>query len=89
MTTPTCSTCRFWGAQRPEDGDEGFARIKEDVELWAKVRPCGAVMGDPDGSGAFPHRLPADRKAEVLDGSGYYASLRTREDFGCVLHEEA
>jgi len=26
-------------------------------------------------------------RAHVVDGSGYYAALRVREDFGCVLWE--
>jgi hypothetical protein len=30
-----------------------------------------------------------EEKAVVQDGSGYYAALKCRADFGCVYHEEA
>ncbi len=29
-----------------------------------------------------------DDSSAVEDGSGYYAALRCREDFGCTLHEK-
>jgi hypothetical protein len=30
---------------------------------------------------------PKDWFACVIDGSGYFAALKTKESFGCVLHE--
>lgn len=32
---------------------------------------------------------PPSGPAYLSDGSGYFASLTTRSDFGCVLHELA
>lgn len=44
------------------------------------VRECYAVEHhDPDS------HPPADAAAFVVDGSGYFAALRTREDFACSL----
>lgn len=78
-----CGTCKFWGSD-PADDD-----IREcDPALWARVRPCAGVKHDADDSGPYPHDLHGSTRAEVVDGSGYYASLRTREDFGCVLWEK-
>lgn len=79
-----CGTCKFWGSDPHDD------EIREaDPDLWARVRPCAGVPQAPDhGSGPYAHELAPNARAEVIDGSGYYASLRTREDFGCVLWEE-
>lgn len=77
-----CGTCKFWGSD-PQDDE-----IREgNPGLWARVRPCAGVLHDQEASGPYPYALVAERRAGVIDGSGYYASLRTREDFGCVLWE--
>jgi hypothetical protein len=78
-----CGTCKFWGSD-PEDDEIR----KENPSLWARVRPCAGVRHDSGDSGPYPHDLRGSTRADVLDGSGYYASLRTREDFGCVLWEK-
>lgn len=36
----------------------------------------------------FVRRWRDEHKAAVMDGSGYFAALRTREDFGCVLWDQ-
>jgi hypothetical protein len=49
--------------------------------VWRDLRQCHAVeFADRD----LPQ--PSGR-AVVIDGSSYFGALRTREDFGCVLHE--
>lgn len=87
----TCATCRFWGLPGGET-EQAATRIREDsieAGFWNKVRPCGAVAMPDDSIGPHAYSMPSGARAEVVDGSGYYASLRTREDFGCVLHEES
>lgn len=85
-----CGTCRFWG-----DAD--------DIQKERQYRQCMEMFFDDGGStGDLSHepdinRYPAwhaewaearSHKAVVVDGSGYFAALRCREDFGCVLHQE-
>lgn len=79
---PKCSTCRWWG----HDASAG-ERDSHDPTLWARARPCGAMHFDGWDSGPHPVDIEPPHKAQVVDGSGYYASLRTAADFGCVLHE--
>ena len=88
----TCKTCRYWGLPRDEYDAEAIEQIKKDsdrLHLWGRVRPCGAVLACESGVGPSATTLSEGERARVVDGSGYYASLRTRDDFGCVLHEES
>jgi hypothetical protein len=83
-----CGACRFWGS---DPGDEK-----------TKFRPCRAVIHDHESVSSSwresddnddPEFRPATYDAVhkalavVVDGSGYMATLRCREDFGCVLFE--
>lgn len=78
-----CGDCKFWG-RKGEDG---------------KFRSCTGVIHDESSihdeevgdwmdeeykeSVIRINALPA----VVVDGSGYFAALKTKEDFGCVLFE--
>ena len=72
-----CGNCKHWGNKEEEKENEMF-------------RTCQAVIHDNNG---FTEGFRTDlkfrkaHKAVVLDGSGYFAALRTRDDFGCVLWE--
>lgn len=82
-----CGTCRHWGTPR----DNG-------TETWG-LRPCVAVipkydvavLKDENGNDLWDENyepVPVNTpKAMVVDGSGYFAALKTAEDFGCVLWE--
>lgn len=85
-----CGTCRFWGA----DVTDAIRRSR----YFNEVRPCSAIRQND----AYLYSVDRDRepplagpkaglsdKAEVVDGSGFFAALRTAADFGCVLHETA
>ncbi len=78
MSDKTCGGCRHWGPVRAI-ADE-FDVIDMDERVYGNLRPCLAIKMGLEGIGPEP-----GAKAEVLDGSGYYATLRTAEDFGCVL----
>ena len=82
----TCGTCKHWG--------------KDDFPYFAGLKPCLAVMHDVavdketdgdgcyvDGGGACYVATGGTPMATVSDGSGYFAALKTREDFGCRLWE--
>lgn len=76
-----CGNCRLWGT---EDDNNGV------------YRQCAAALHDEYGLAGKPldqwtseqeHRRINDCPAVAVDGSGYWAALRTRDDFGCVLFE--
>ena len=86
----TCGSCRYWGGPTknydPRSDDKDF-------------RPCRAVIHDQDNlssDDALDYCADDERKAEfkairdaaqafVVDGSGYFAALKTRDSFGCTL----
>jgi hypothetical protein len=85
----TCGTCRHWGI-----------RVGSDIETDVDYRTCRAVkhvdrslLGDPDPEWdeeddiAEKKKLREEHRAVVVDGSDYYAALKPKQDFGCVLHE--
>jgi hypothetical protein len=55
--------------------DDGF------VEDW------GSEDLKAEALGAHAAAQASNVKALVKDGSGYYAALKVREDFGCVLFQ--
>lgn len=87
----TCGTCRHWGS-----GKKNYGAVSVDDMF----KPCGAVIHTDDDNLLFvtesdnsklSEETQAEiaavraRKAVVVDGSNYYAALKVREDFGCVL----
>ena len=74
----TCGTCRFFGKVREfERWDNGAD------DSWVEIpayHVCG-LLQHLNGSDHFSD-LPT-QPAGVIDGSGYYAALCVREDFGC------
>lgn len=101
-TQATCVNCRFWerldsptdhaitidgiydyGWDDPSDTDEekvGRALLRR---LNARFGYCNAVN---EGWGVT-REVAETVKATVWDGSSYRASLNTRDDFSCALHE--
>lgn len=71
-----CGTCRWWGLSSNRALVDGAYRACERVRMREQFPQDGplAVSEDP---------------AFVEDGSGYYAAIRCRADFGCVLWEAA
>lgn len=72
-----CGTCRFW---KPVDdsSDPSPAFFSEEItdKTWGQ---CGRI-----------EMLESSQSPELagcVDGSGYFAALRSKADFGCVLHE--
>lgn len=93
-----CGTCKWWGFNVPIYGG---ATIRENQT--GEWRQCGRVQHvdrydvedketvEDDLSETSAKRYldsPARKElAVVTDGSDYHAALRSRADFGCVLHE--
>jgi hypothetical protein len=75
----TCGTCKHW------------KRIDHEADPTSDPRygTCEAIPQareewDDDGDVSV---MAGDWKAVAVDGSGYFAAIKTRECFGCVLHE--
>lgn len=96
----TCGTCKFWGegvaqGDDPPDCDyrpcgavihdkRGHARAeKDDVETYLEDYCPEHEYAETRAEIAAIRK----HKAIVHDGSGYYAALKTKDDFGCVLHQ--
>jgi len=80
MDEKRCETCRHWGMDR--DSGKQFRecqRIQHDTddESWDDKRYEHAT----DEESVF------DDPAVTIDGSGYWAALRTKCDFCCSLWE--
>lgn len=87
LTPIKCATCRFRGTEKQMYDDAGERR---GVALY----PCFAIehtgRADTGEDGTIDVATVVDsfeKKAVVVDGSGYAAQLLVRDDFGCVLHE--
>lgn len=84
---PRCATCRYWGdTPYRYDDDEtmlGMRICGRMVELWE------ASEWSDNGSGIERSLKEefADHLAFTQDGSSYHAELRTKAEFGCVMHE--
>lgn len=80
-----CGDCKFWG--------------KESESVTREFRSCTGIIHDgydrnAVGKEDLDDRVDIElvvniqsRPAVVVDGSGYFAALKTKEDFGCVLFE--
>ncbi len=80
MTTQNqCGNCAFLG-RHPTDP-------KMTDQYPDEFRWCTAVIhGNSDNR--YGRSLDPSYKAIVEDASGYSATLRTREDFACILFQE-
>lgn len=91
---PTCETCRHWKFAEDDWEFDGLrmgkcARIQMRQEIADSVTfPEGVERWDEAGEKLVGAAMLAS-KAIAVDGSGYYAAIRTAPDFGCTLHEPA
>jgi hypothetical protein len=70
----TCGTCRFFGEVHEFNV---WDDAKDDYVEMADYRICG-LLAHLNQEPTLP-----TQPAGVIDGSGYYAALCVREDFGC------
>jgi len=72
-----CGTCKHWGT-----GDS-----REYIDK--RYRFCAGVDVNDGCSGCSSGSVNAgDDLAMAVDNSGFWAALKCREDFGCVLWEQ-
>lgn len=73
-----CKTCKYWTSLEDCYATTGRPDVP-DMNRWSECLIGGGKSSKPN----VPETL-----VFAIDGSSYQASLITREDFGCVLHEE-
>lgn len=91
----TCETCRFWLASSASDwefdalgvGDCQAIKMRSDIKDEAFEHRPRKDFDDWDEVEKLEVEALRAAKAFAVDGSGYYAALRTFPDFGCVLHQ--
>lgn len=97
-----CATCKHWdkAAGQPEapimerepdrDGRPVYRQIGRGP-VPGEWGTCERILRYGGSSYGVPPDMDerTDDPAYLSDGSGYFASLTTRSDFGCTLHEVA
>ncbi len=87
-----CGTCKFWG--NTDETHRLFRTCQRFVHDKSK-HSDGEQVDEFDLDDEFPDSpeeiaaklIINSEKAVTVDGSGYFAALRCRSDFGCVYHE--
>lgn len=77
-TERRCGNCEHWG----EIGDTSMFRPCQGIDFAGNDG-----LSDIDGYSAETVEYRQQHRAVTVDGSGYHAALKTREDFGCELFE--
>jgi hypothetical protein len=80
----TCGTCKHW-----EKGD-----YFDDEKYWGECHRIRQYRGgdnpvafyDPDTGRQM---FDPDEVVSAQDGSAYFAAIRCKAQFGCILYEEA
>lgn len=86
-TEGRCGSCAHWAAVEPDWEFDALVMgrcvaIKQREDI---LEPARRLCDDWDARVAEEGRLLSLEKAIAVDGSGYYAAVRTQADFGCVL----
>ena len=79
MLLGSCGMCKHWGT-RTETHNE-YRSCK------AVIHDAESLTGDDDQyqDALVKTEFRARHPATVVDGSGFFAALRSRADFGCML----
>jgi hypothetical protein len=78
----TCGTCKNW---KRIDQEEWYERESNDTRYGTcQAIPHAAIKWDQDSD---RNLIAGDWKAVAVDGSGFFAAIKTQECFGCVLHK--
>ena len=93
-----CGDCKFWGL--PDEAKAKWRSCTAVVHDYSNyTNPCREETGnkwDDTLEERYEHspaslqealKLRETHTAVAVDGSGYYAALKTRDCFGCVLYQ--
>lgn len=82
-----CASCAHWSFAEPDWQYEALTMGEcKAVKMRETIVEPARNIEDWDAREAEEMRLLVAARAIAVDGSGYYAALRTSADFGCVLH---
>ena len=84
MSEQRCGTCRHWKPPAESDQPVTFTSHTDEPTDYGE---CKAIEHDTEWGWNESLALTKKASAMVLDGSGYFAALRSRAEFGCVLWE--
>lgn len=71
-----CGSCKYFGKEMTRDDFE-----VDEYDIPSGFHKCERIKHDKN------HTLSLKEKAVLIDGSGYFAAIRVKEDFGCQLWE--
>lgn len=89
---PRCGSCVFWGSDLDED--QAFRECKAVKHDCRGHTTCYQDGDDPTYIDSTEEWIVEFAESEdktrrslavVVDGSGYFAALKCRSDFGCVM----
>lgn len=90
----TCGTCKYWGNSESKTQFRACQKIIHDADYNAGNSRLSDEAYEEDLDSRRPDQreeekaFRAEHNAVVMDGSGYHAALKCRQDFGCVNHQE-
>lgn len=92
MSVERCSTCRHWDTDMEDGQPVYYPKAEQEAHNYGVRVPLPGEWGDCQ---RIRHRADEyeddqpgpDDLAFLSDGSGYFASISTRAEFGCVLWE--
>ena len=79
-----CKTCKHWIAPGNDDFQAGYICHPVDPDTYEPMAMPFEVRMCESPKIVFFERSPDSTGISLIDGSEYYASMLTGEDFGCV-----
>jgi hypothetical protein len=98
-----CGSCRFWGTKHQYHDTVEDGEYRTCTAIIHDEDGLTNSDGDNTGNASYYHWLEPEKAetranevrefrkqhlAVVKDGSGYFAALRSKKDFGCMLFKE-
>jgi hypothetical protein len=86
-----CATCKHWGPDAKGRWHRACRRVLHDAEdaIYWDLKDMDWLSRSEQQERLKQWGPMQSELAVVQDGSGYKATLYTRAEFGCVLHEAA
>lgn len=88
-----CGNCKFWGkvGDQPQNGFKTCQAVihGRGGYVFEEQSEFDCCVIDESDSFIKEQIELRQKKALAVDGSGYYAAIKTKDDFGCVLFEQA
>jgi len=82
-----CKTCKHWGSKPDEEiYSDRICKPYDEDTFEKKKMPFEVKRCCSPNITLFEKNLNSNG-ISLTDGSEYYASMCTGEDFGCILHE--